>query len=93
MFFVGSICLYRPVCSIKTACNLNLYRQFTSIGNLDFPGAYFVPAGNVATPVESIVFRLEIHQLRLNVDQSCRAKIQLNLFIHRNIFYACPAYV
>ncbi|MBA7473754.1 hypothetical protein ES707_09098 [subsurface metagenome] len=85
VFFIGSLGLQRPVRSAEAASDFYLNRQRSRVCNFNLPGAYFVPAGNIAPVVEDVIFRLEIHQLRFNLNQPCRPEIQLNFFIHRNV--------
>ena len=91
VFFVGGLGLQCPVRGAEAASDFDLNRQRSRVCNFNLPCSYLIPTGNIAPVVKDVVFRFEIHQLRLNLNQPCRPEIQLDLLIHRNVFDARAA--
>ena len=68
VFFVGDIGPQRPVRGAEASGDFYLNRQGPGICQFYLPGTYLVPAGDIAFVVEYIIVRLEIHELRLDLD-------------------------
>ena len=74
-----------PVLRIEVAFYLDPGADVSRIFNFNLERADFIPAGNVAVAAESVVFRLEVNQLRLDHEIGDVAEIKLHVLIDGDI--------
>ena len=70
-----------PILCVKIAFDLDLNVNIAGIPDFYLECANLVPAGDVVATVKSVVFRFEIHQLRLDNKIGYRPEIQLHVLI------------
>ena len=88
VFFIGDGALIHrqfPLWRTESPRYFYFDRQRPGVGDLDLPGPDLVPTGYVVVAVKDVVLCPSLHQGRLDLDQSGRTEVQLDLFAHGDI--------